>query len=577
MTDFKIERLAFDADHVSAWHVHDPAHDNWPVVYLLTSENEIYVGETGNAASRMQQHLAAPERRHLEGVRVILNRTFNKSACLDLESHLIRYFSADGRFRVLNGNWGISDSDYYQRSEYRKGFEALFDELQDLGFLTRPIPELVNSNLFKYSPFKALTTDQSVAIATLLDALFEDMTRRAGSDSVVQGDPGTGKTIVAIYLLKLLRDIATQPSDEVVSHDSAFSEFFTDRNKAHLARFRIGLVIPQQSLRETIRKVFARTPGLDEEMVIDQFEVGMSKQPWDLLIVDEAHRLGLRANQASAAQNKRFKEINERLFRKDDLGLTQLDWIRKQSKHRVLLIDADQSIRPADLPRGQIDAVSSEANDRKRLVRLTSQMRVNGGNDYIRFASNLLSGTPEIARDFGEYDLQFFDDFSEMWAAIRKRDSEHGLSRLLAGFAWKWVSKRDRKRHDIQIDGVKLFWNRTATDWVNSPTSAEEVGSIHTIQGYDLNFAGVIIGTDLGYDPARGTVVFRRGNYFDIRGKQDNKQLGIEFSDDDLRQYVVNIYRVLLTRGIKGTYIYVVDKELRKHLRQFFPVEMITR
>jgi DUF2075 family protein len=91
-----------------------------------------------------------------------------------------------------------------------------------------------------------------------------------------------------------------------------------------------------------------------------------------------------------------------------------------------------------------------------------------------------------------------------------------------------------------------------------------EVGSIHTIQGYDLNYAGVVIGNDIGIDPASKKIVFRRENYFDSKGTLNNRVQGIIYSDEDILQYVVNIYRVLLTRGIKGTFVYVCDSELRK-------------
>jgi DUF2075 family protein len=102
---------------------------------------------------------------------------------------------------------------------------------------------------------------------------------------------------------------------------------------------------------------------------------------------------------------------------------------------------------------------------------------------------------------------------------------------------------------------------------VNSPTSAEEVGSIHTIQGYDLNYAGVIIGRDLYFDENAQRVAFSRENYFDKKGKENNPTLGIKYSDEDLLKYVLSIYRVLLTRGIKGTYVYVCDERLRVYLR----------
>jgi DUF2075 family protein len=146
---------------------------------------------------------------------------------------------------------------------------------------------------------------------------------------------------------------------------------------------------------------------------------------------------------------------------------------------------------------------------------------------------------------------------------ILEMDRKHGLSRLLAGFAWPWITKSDKSAFDIEIQGVKLRWNQTAVDWVNSPGSVNEVGSIHTIQGYDLNYAGVIIGADLGYDPIENKLVFNRDNYFDTKGKENNPTLGVKYSDEDLKQFVINIYKVLMTRGIKGTFVYAADASLR--------------
>ena len=111
---------------------------------------------------------------------------------------------------------------------------------------------------------------------------------------------------------------------------------------------------------------------------------------------------------------------------------------------------------------------------------------------------------------------------------------------------------------------------------MNSSTSIDEVGSIHTIQGYDLNYAGVIIGPDLRYDSKNGRLYFVRDSYFDKKGKQNNKMLGVSYSDDDLLAYVTNIYRVLLTRGIRGTYLYACDPELREYLKGFIPAAEAT-
>ncbi|MCF8522755.1 MAG: DUF2075 domain-containing protein [Pontimonas sp.] len=571
MTNFKIERLPFDADAISVWSRTDERHTNWPVVYTISADDEIYVGETLSVASRLQQHLTAEERKVLTKVRIVFSDTFNKSVCLDLESHLIRYFHADGALKVQNRNAGITDADYFNRDEYRRSFDELFDELLKEGLLTRSVPDIVNSNLFKFSPFKALNGDQAAAVDQILEIFFEDMGSGGGRSLVVQGDPGTGKTIVAIYLMKLLIDIQKSGPDEAMDQDTLFAEFFSPEFRALLTDFRVGLVIPQQSLRKTVQAVFSKTPGLHKSMVMNPFDVGESELPFDLLIVDEAHRLGQRSNQPSAALNSKFSAINKALFGDDRDDITQLDWIKAQSRHQLYLIDSAQSIKPADLPSDILNEVISGAKSQEGFFHLASQMRVNGGHDYVNYIGALVKAEAPVAPRFGDYEFRFFDDVASMRDAIVQKDAEAGLSRLVAGFAWPWVSRNDPTAPDIELDGVKFFWNRTATDWINSPTSLEEVGSIHTVQGYDLNYAGVIIGSDLGYDPLEKKMVFYRENYHDKKGKENNPKLGIVYSNDDLLEYVSNIYRVLLTRGIRGTYVYACDPGLRGYLRALIP------
>lgn len=566
MTSFNIERLPFNKDAVSVWAEADTRHKNWPVVYTIEGTDEIYIGESTNVANRMFQHLAVEQRQHLKKIKVILDDRFNKSVCLDLESQLIRYLAADSKYKVLNGNHGITDADYFERDRYRETFNELFEELLKEGVFTRSIPDIVNSDLFKFSPFKALNTDQSVAIEGVLEKLFEDLENKTDTPIVIQGDPGTGKTIVAVYLMKLLVDIAKSAPDEQLDSDSMFSDFFQQGYREQLTDFTIGLVIPQQSLRKSIEKVFAKTPGLSKSMVLSPFDAGASKEHYDLLIVDESHRLGQRSNQPSAAQNKKFTDINTALFGNDDLSWTQLDWIKAKSTHQLYLLDSAQSVKPADLPAEVTTALVEQSRNANSFFRLVSQMRVAGGTDYIEFIGRLFAGTQQGPETFGNYELRFFGDIAEMRQAIFEKDKEVGLSRMIAGYAWPWASKNDPSAVDIQIGDVGLTWNRTATDWINSPTSLEEVGSIHTVQGYDLNYAGVIIGPDLGYDPVAKKVTFHRGNYHDKKGKENNPRLGIEYTDEDLLNYVVNIYRVLLTRGIKGTFVYVCDPALRSYL-----------
>lgn len=584
MTSFEISRVTFAPDAVATWALLDPRNVNWPVVYVLDDVaaaeampgakqlSDVYVGESLNAAARMRQHFGSSAKSRLTSARFIVDDTFNKSVCLDLESYLIRMLAGDGTHRVLNRNDGIVEADYYHRERYRQTFREVFDALKDEGLFTRTIPEIENSDLFKLSPFKALTQDQAVAVEDILEGLFSDLGSDAGGTIVIQGDPGTGKTVVAIYLLKLLGDIAESVPPEGLDSDSLFSDFFAEGFRELITGKRIGLVVPQQSLRESIKKVFRRTPGLHPDMVLTAFDVGFAEEDFDLLIVDEAHRLNQRANQPSGVQNKNFRLITEKLFGFDDKTKTQLDWIRAKSRHQILLVDAEQSVRPADIPREELSALVARAKTERRHYPLTTQMRVKAGADYVGYIRRILGSVGGDVRPepFERYDLRFFENVAEMRDAIHRRDAEVGLSRVLAGYAWTWKSKNDKSAFDIEEQGHRFRWNSVQTDWVASPNSLSEVGSIHTVQGYDLNYAGVIIGPDLRFDPVKGKLFIDRASYFDIKGKENNPTLGKTYTDDDLLRYISNIYAVLLTRGILGTYVYVSDPELREHLRPYF-------
>lgn len=573
----RIERFDFSRTSVGAWRDAQGRHRNWPVVYTLNNSRDVYIGESLNAHGRMRQHLESPEKSGLESVRIVVDETFNKSVCLDLESFLIRMFSGDGQFQVLNRNDGVTNAEYFERATYQKKFREIFDQLLDEGLFRKRIPEIENSDLFKLSPFKALNPDQEAVIEDLLEGLFADLGVDRKSTAVVEGGPGTGKTIVAIYLIKLLVDIQLGNDADNPDAESVFSDFFLPGHPELLQGARIGLVVPQQSLRKSIQNVFARTPGLRRDMVVTPYDVAKSAQPYDVLIVDETHRLTQYGAQAMGTLTKSYRDINQAMAKEgeDWRDLTQIDWVIRKSQHQVFLLDQGQGVRPIDVPSSALAELRANAGRDQRNYRLRSQMRVAAGDDYLAFVRELLSGMPpKVGRDFGDYDLRFYDDLPTMRDAILARNGEHGLARLVAGYAWPWLSKGKAAHsgvHDVEIDGVKLCWNRTATDWINSSTSVDELGSIHTVQGYDLNYAGVIIGRDLYYDQNTRSIRFDRANYYDAKGKAQNNNLrGVAYTDDDILEMVKNVYGVLLTRGMRGTYVYVCDEALREHLRPFF-------
>jgi len=163
-----------------------------------------------------------------------------------------------------------------------------------------------------------------------------------------------------------------------------------------------------------------------------------------------------------------------------------------------------------------------------------------------------------------------FDQVKDLVKEIRDKDASIGLSRMVAGYGWKWISKgedlhtiiRDNL-YDIRIQGEKYIWNTRGQDWVNSSNAINEIGCIHTTQGYDLNYVGVIIGNDLKYDPINKKMVIDKKSYFDRNGLSNID------NDEELRNYILNIYKTLFLRGIKGTCMYVCDPELKEYLGQY--------
>lgn len=264
--------------------------------------------------------------------------------------------------------------------------------------------------------------------------------------------------------------------------------------------------------------------------------------------------------------NNRFAKINRELYGEEGAFNDQLDWIRSRSRHQILLLDPLQSVATADLPAERVRELTRKARETQRLYTLRSQMRISSEEDYVGHVRDILAVRDPTPKAFHDYDLRIFDDFDEMHAAIAEKERRFGLSRLVAGYAWRWVSKKHPEIPDIRLGTHELFWNRTDKDWISSPTSGEEVGSIHTVQGYDLNYAGVIFGPDLSFDPDQRKFVFNRASFYDLRAMRNNGKLGVKFSDEEILQYVLNVYGVLLTRGMRGTFIYAVDPGVREYL-----------
>ena len=525
----------------------------WPVVYIIKDDTigEAYIGESTNAINRMKNHLFNEDRKKLADLLIISCDKFNNSAVLDIESNLIQYMSSDGRYKLQNGNTGLINHNYYQREQYQGLFDNLWEHLLVEKYAENPLSRIDNSDLFKYSPYKSLTNDQHDSVLEILGLL----TKKEENTIFVEGGAGTGKTILAIYMMKLLKtDIMDHHLD---AEDETYSSELRmiSQLKEKFPNPRVALVVPMTSLRKTLKKVFSNVKGLKSSMVIGPSEV--SKNEYDVLIVDEAHRLRKRKN---ITNFKSFDDANKLLGFDIHEG-TELDWILKQSKNQIFFYDEGQSIKPSDIDQAKFINQKWSAS----LLKLVSQHRVKGGMDYINYIDNLLHCRLEKGDKKFEsvhYEFVLYDSLTDLYADLKKKEDEFGLCRLLSGYSWEWKSAK-ADVPDITIEGLNLKWNTTNEDWINSPNAFNEVGCIHTTQGYDLNYTGIIFGKEITYNQETKQIEINTSQYFDKKGKQ-----GIE-NPATLKAYILNIYKTMMLRGIRGTYVYVCDEGLREYFKEF--------
>lgn len=569
---FQIKNYSFDQSTINNLATADHLEENWPVVYQIYNNQQIYIGETTNLKNRMNQHLANAEKSSLKhgSLKVVFDETFNKSAALDLESYLIQYFSGDGKFRVLNRNDGMCDRDYYGRENYRKTFEEIWNRLRELKIADKTISEINNSELFKFSPYKNLNFEQLNVVTEIVQNIDEAIASNTKSLSVIDGDAGTGKTIVIMYLAKLLADLQSfDNKNDDIDDESNFNIFFELENiNQKFKNKSIALVIPQPSLCGRIRKIFDKIDLGDANIkIFSPIQFGKSNDDFDITLVDEAHLLKVGV---TGTLGKQVHEIDQKIFGNTDIH-SELEWIMAKSKNVVMVFSDQQRIRPANISKSDILKYSDEYNMREYWLK--TQMRSLGGKKYIDYIHDILSNDlrPTQKEIFKGFEAKIFTNIQDFVAAIQKRESEHGLSRMVAGFAWKWSSKEDKREYDIRIDGIEFRWNSTQNNWIGSKNAPEEVGSIYTVQGDDLNYVGIIIGNDLLY--RNGKLIFNREACADSGAmKRSQRQVANneQISEDDMLEQILRTYRILMNRAVKGVYIYVCDEELSKYLANYF-------
>ena len=374
-----------------------------------------------------------------------------------------------------------------------------------------------------------LLDDQAVVFdrcKEIMNRCLKDMKKRS---IIIQGGPGTGKSVLAVNLL-----------NEFIQQ--GYNASYCTKNSAPREAYQRLLSKSDLKAQVNIKQLFRSPFGL----------CNMAPNFYDCLIVDEAHRLVSKMYGDWNGQNQVKECINASLF-------------------TIFLIDEDQRITTKDI--GSIEEIKKWAAkynievimDEDTILR--SQFRCNGSDEYIQFINNMLQigETVDIDRKELHFDFRVFDDPNELRRELREINKENNKARMVAGYCYDWNVKNRRGDIDIFLErDFRAQWN-LANDkiWAINPRSFEQVGCIHTAQGLEFDYVGVLIGKDLRYDPETGRVITDPTQI-----SKDDKSSGIRAAADTVAEVLIkNTYKTLLTRGQKGCFVYCEDKALSEYIK----------
>ena len=397
----------------------------------------------------------------------------------------------------------------------------------------RPSKMLIDSvaGLLQGKPEFVLIDDQKVVHETILHVDAQAAQRK--QVVIVQGGPGTGKSVVAINLLGAL--IGRGRNARYVSKNAAPRAVYEAKLAGTFTKTRIS-------------NLFSGSGAF----------VNDAPDTYDTLIVDEAHRL----NEKSG------------LYR--NLGDNQVGELIRSARCTVFFVDDDQRVTLLDI--GHTDELRRHARELGAEVtelELSSQFRCNGSDGYLAWLDHTLdireTANPDLDTD--EYDFRVFDNPADMHALIELKNRANNRSRVVAGYCWKWPSKKDPQAWDIELSqfDYQRRWNldKDGSLWIVTPGSVEQVGCIHTCQGLELDYVGVIIGPDLAYRDGRivTDATKRASSDQSVRGLKSMLKAEPDSARALADAIVKNTYRTLMTRGMKGCYVYCTDAPLAAYLR----------
>lgn len=405
-----------------------------------------------------------------------------------------------------------------------KGVEILYEIENGKIKPSKKLIDYVNQ-IIEHNPTYVLLDEQKIAYSSIVKyALYP----KKKTVILVNGGPGTGKSVVAV--LAMSRLLEAGKNVRFVTPNQAFREALTDS------------IIRKEINGERIKSLFIGSSRFYD----------CSPNYYDAIIVDEAHRL---RSPGAYMYNGTMGQVW------DVVNAAQVS---------VFFVDDDQRIRPND--EGTVDRIKQVAGDLGAEcleVHLDTQFRCSGASDYIDWierALQLKAGEKDLGwRD--SYRFQVFDDPNQLYGHIMELNGNGYSARMLAGFAWRWYdsTKADGvPKEDVYMDEFDFHhsWNdkRKSFQWAIDDSMQDEIGCIHTSQGLEFDYVGVILGNDIKFDRRTGRIYADYDEYKDTSGKK-----GLRNDPEGLTRFVKNIYKVLMSRGIYGCFIFCRDKALSEY------------
>ncbi|MCT4777781.1 MULTISPECIES: DUF2075 domain-containing protein [Exiguobacterium] len=538
-----IEVIPLDFDKTSIDEI-DRAADylNYPVIYILNGEKEAYIGETVHFQKRMKQHLKLKQadRKNVDQINLVKHETFNRSATFHLETKLINYFLGDEKYTLQNKSKTASDftHNYYNKSFYdNELFPELWGVLHKNGLVENDLHAIENKDIFKLSPFKELSVEQMDLKERVLEFCETRIAKSKPEDTygdlyVIEGEAGVGKSVV---LSSIFNTIQAR----------------TNEAGSNLHQTENYLVVNHEEMLKTYKGIAKQVKHLKAVNFVKPTPLlnKLKDRKVDIILVDEAHLL---LTKSDAYNNFRAENHLEELM--------------KIAKVVIVIFDQDQVLKlKSRWDQSKLDEFKEKAKCLKT-YKLTNQFRMQADEDVIDWINAFKAKQIQAFPASKDYDLRVFETLEEMHLMIIEQDKKHGLSRVVSTF--DYLHKKNGETYYVygSNGSYKMPWNTTGgkTTWAEKSETIAEAGSIYTIQGFDLNYVGVVLGPSVTYDETKDCLVIDTnlykdtGAYAGIDGVKD-----VELAKE---QIVLNSINVLMKRGVRGLYLYASNQALRDKL-----------